>query len=150
MKPRTTVVQALRNEVKVTFGSPFVRSPPTGISEKLAGYRALLKRNFQNGARAESPIRAAKPAERPGWPLDRGPIRLGRGLRGLPQRDRAHGQAPCAPVASWTLTVWAAFPSENCTVTDGAPGADEGLTRWIEPMLLLTLARTAALLLAAT
>ena len=52
MKPRTRVAQVLRNEWKVTIRSPFVRSPRVGISEKLAGYRALLKRNFQKGARA--------------------------------------------------------------------------------------------------
>src|SRR5947209_17986267 len=44
-------IQVLRFEWSVTFGSPFCPCPPEGFLQKLAGYRALLKRNFQLDAR---------------------------------------------------------------------------------------------------
>jgi hypothetical protein len=105
---------------------PFVHQPADKISNNLAAYRGLLKRNFQFAASTAFPA----PLSRVGKPM---------------VRRSNQGQVPVTSTVSVRLLFWL---SSTVTVP-GVGRASDGLTRVTRTTSPVTLAVTALVLLTA-
>jgi hypothetical protein len=134
MNAKTPAIRDLRNEWNFTIGSPLSLPAPINL-HKLAGYRGLLKRNFQLGASTN--FRA--------WTARKEVAALQRGQGG----QELAPPPEAVPEKVTLMLMGAADPSDTVTVAFGVVGAALPATRLIERIFPVIFVDTAVLLDAA-